>query len=259
MGIKYKSVVQGLENYVVRPVNTVKNISYQSFVKAEALRLADRFKESVKFYLMSIMADRKNYKAYLGLGIAYKAQSNLKKAIVNLEKARDLASLESQVHYELGLCYLLEKRFCEAIKCFHQSVAIDKTNLNAQLQLAVAHEFIEEYDMAMLIYHTIIEKNPEFITAYNHLSALYMNLGEFKSAGIVFTKALKINPDFHKAYLGLAICHDKIANNSRALHYYKAFLDRKPHSHHSERIKKRIEKLASNKIKFADSRQFAVV
>ena len=259
MGIKYKSTAQGLDNFVIKLKNNTTTHAYRQFVKADALRLANHFKESIKHYLSSIMADRSNYRSFMGLGISYKAEGNYDKAIKFLEKAREMSAYTPEIHYELGLCYLLTARFCEAIQCFHKTISLDKSNLNAQIQLAVAHEFIEEYDMAILIYHTIIEKNPEFLSAYNHLSALYMNISEFKAAGSVFSQMLKINPNFYKAYLGLAICFDKMSNTSRAIHYYKAFLDKKPHSHHGTRIKKRIYKLENNKQNQSNDRNFAVV
>ena len=259
MGIKYRSVVQGLDSFVVKPLNYTTSPAYKLFVKADALRLANHFKESIKHYLSAIMIDRSNYRSYLGLGISYKAQQNYEKAIKTLETARNMSFFTSQIHYELGLCYLFTGCFCEAIKSFHHAISLDRTNINAQLQLAVAHEFIEEYDMAILIYHTIIENNPEFLTAYNHLSALHMNLGEFKSAGCVFAQMLKVNPNFNKAYLGLAICFDKMSNIQRAMHYYKLFLNKKPHSHHGEKIKRRIAKLQRIKPEQREENKLAVI
>lgn len=259
MGILYKSVAHGLDSFVIKPNNTTNSLAYKLLVKAEALRLANHFKESIKNYLGSILLDRKNYKAYLGLGISYKSQENYNKAIKALETARKISYFTPEIHYELGLCYMMTGRLCEAIKCFHHTISLDRNNLNAQLQLGVAHELIEETDMAILIYHTIIENHPELLSAYNHLSALYMSLGEFKAAGSVFSQVLKINPNHNKAYLGLAICFDKMANTSRALHYYKAFLDKKPHSHHGPKIKTRISKLQNLKTQDTDCRAFAVV
>lgn len=259
MGILYKSVAHGLDSFVVKPKNYTNSVAYKLLVKAEALRLANHFKESIKHYLGSIFLDRKNYKAYLGLGISYKSQENYDKAIKALETARKISFFTSDIHYELGLCYMMAGRLCEAIKCFHHTISLDRNNLNAQLQLGVAHELIEETDMAILIYHTIIENHPEFLSAYNHLSALYMNLGEFKSAGSVFSQVLKINPNFNKAYLGLAICFDRMSNSSRAIHYYKAFLDKKPHSHHGPKIRTRISKLQNNKAQDLDARTFAII
>lgn len=259
MGIKYQSVVQGLDSFVVKPKNYTTTAAYKLFIKADALRLANHFKESIKHYLSAILIDRKNYRTYMGLGISYKAEQKYDKAINALEKARKLSFFTPEIHYELGLCYLITGHFCEAIKSFHHAISLDRTNINAQLQLGVAHEFIEEYDMAILIYHTIIENNPSFISAYNHLSALYMNLGEFKAAGCVFSQILKVNPNFSKAYLGLAICFDKMSNRSRAMHYYKLFLDKKPHSHHAARIKKRIAKLRNLKESNPSQPTFAIL
>lgn len=259
MGIKYQSVVQGLDSFVVKPSNYTVTSAYKLFIKADALRLANHFKESIVHYLSALMMDRDNYRIHMGLGISYKAEENYDKAIVYLEKARQMSYFTSTIHYELGLCYLMAGRFCESIKSFHHCISLDRNNVNAQLQLAVAHEFIEEPDMALLIYHTIIENNPEFLSAYNHLSALYMNLGEFKAAGNVFSQILKVNPNFYKAYLGLAICFDKMSNKSRALHYYKTFLEKKPHSHHGERIRKRLEKLRTFKNAEPEIRKFAVI
>ena len=259
MGIKYRSVIQGLDALVVKPKNYTTTSAYKLFVKADALRLANHFKESIKHYLSAILMDRKNYRSYMGLGISYKAEQNYEKAISALEKARELSYFTSEIHYELGLCYLITGRCCEAIKSFHHAISLDRGNINAQLQLGVAHEFIEEPDMAILIYHTIIENNPGYISAYNHLSALYMNLGEFKAAGNVFSQILKVNPNFNKAYLGLAICFDKMSNRARALHYYKLFLERKPHSHHGERIRKRIQKLKNLKSADYENRCLAII
>lgn len=259
LGIKYQSVVHGLDSFVVRPVNFTTTNAYKLFIKADALRLANHFKESIFHYLSAIMMDRTNYRTYMGLGISYKAEEKYEKAIEALEKARKMSFFTASIHYELGLCYLMTGRFCEAVKCFHHTISLDRENINAQLQMGVAHEFMEEPEMALMIYHTIIENNPEFLSAYNHLSALYMNLGEFKAAGNVFSQILKINPNFHKAYLGLAICFDKMSNKSRALHYYKAFLTKKPHSHHGDKIKKRISKILRNRPIESPERRFAVV
>ena len=139
MGIKYKSVVHGLENFVIKAQNYTDTPAYKLFIKADALRLANHFKESIKHYLNAILIDRTNYRAFMGLGISYKAEENYEKAINALEKARTLSSYNPQIHYELGLCYLLTGQFCKAIESFHHSLSMDKENLNAQLQLAVAH------------------------------------------------------------------------------------------------------------------------
>ncbi len=247
MGIKYKSSPKGLGEFVTKTKRKFESAAYRQLIKAEVLKNSGCFKESIKHYLNSLFADRTNYKTYLGLGMAYKGEERFDKAIDALEKAKKLASYSTDVYFELGLCYLYSHKPTEAIECFKQAILLDRTNLNAQMQLAVAHEYIEEYDMAILIYHTIIESDPSYLGAYNHLAAIYMNFEEYKSAGTIFTQILKLNPEYAKAHLGMALCFDKMYQYSRALFYYKTYMEKKPHSRHGEKIKRRIEKLKNNK------------
>lgn len=247
MGIKFKSKDKGLGEFITSAKSKSKSIAYRQYLKADVLRNSACFKESIKYYLSSILIDRFNYKTYMGLGIAYKSEGRYEKAIEALEKAKKMSYFSSDIHFELGICYLYARKPCEAINSLKNAILLDRNNLQAQLQLAIAHEFIEEYDMAILIYETIIENDPTFISAYNHLAAVYMNFEEYKSAGNVFAQILKINPDYYKAHLGLAICFDKMSQNPRAVHYYKMYMEKKPHSHHCEKIKKRVSKLQNKR------------
>lgn len=247
MGIKFKSSPKGLGEFITQAKSAYKAEANKLFLKADLLRNSACFKESVKYYLSSLMIDRYNYKTYLGLGITYKAQGDYQKAIDALEKAKRMSYFTADIHFELGICYLYSRRPCEAMNSLKNAIMLDRNNLNAQLQLAIAHEFIEEYDMAILIYQTIIDNDPSFISAYNHLAAIYMNFEEFKSAGLVFSQLLKVHPDYNKAHLGLAICFDKMGQKPRAVHYYKSYMEKKPHSQHNNRIKNRITKLINAK------------
>ena len=248
MGIKYTSTPKGIESFLVRPVKKINDSeAYRQFVKADALRLANHFKESIKHYLASILNDRNNYRAYYGLGVAYKAEENYEKAVEMFEKSISLAFYQPLAHHDLGICYLFLNRPEDALKTLRTAVMLDKNNVSTQIQLGIAHEMLEEYEMAAMIYQAVIDNDPGNLTAYTHLSALYMRLEQYMAAGSVFTQMLKINPDFYKAHLGLAICFDKMQNPQRAVHYYRSFIGKKPHSHHCPSVKNRIKKLQNGK------------
>ena len=61
--------------------------SYKLCVKADALRLANLFKEAIPKYLRSILCNRNNADAYYGLALSYKGLTNYEKAIETLETA----------------------------------------------------------------------------------------------------------------------------------------------------------------------------
>lgn len=217
--------------------------SYLLSVKAEALRLANLHKDAVEKYLQVIMMERTNIEAYLGAAYCYKHLEKFDKAIKILEAAKDFCEENFDVYLELGLCYMNTGEICKAMPNLISAIKLDRTNLNAQIQLAHAHEFCEETDMALMIYQKIIEQNPAYIRAYEHKANLLMSLDRFKEASKVLYDVIKINPDFYRAYMGIALCFDKIGRYSDAIRYYRLFLSRKPNSKDKEDILVRLKEL----------------
>ena len=77
--------------------------SYDYCISADALRLANRHKESLPKYLQAIMRDRNNYDAHLGIALSYKALENYEKALLYFEKAISLKDLKGMFFLKLEL------------------------------------------------------------------------------------------------------------------------------------------------------------
>ena len=79
-----------IEENLAKAINKVvlpkKSRSYELCIKADALRFAKLYRDSVKCYLDSIMIDRYNQEAYRGLAESYKYLKEYTKAIKILEK-----------------------------------------------------------------------------------------------------------------------------------------------------------------------------
>ena len=221
-----------------KPSNTSE--AYQLCVKADALRFANMYKESISKYLRAIMLDRKNADCFYGIGISYKFLNNYEKALEYLEKAKELAPDRFEISFETGVVYMLMGVPCQAIKHFIDAIMLDKENTDAQLHLAMAHELADEEDLALLIYNRVIECFPFCLNAYNHKAALLMSLGQFKEAASTFKQVIKLNKDYYKAYYGLGICFDRLNNSRSAQIYYRKFINMKPHSKDAEIARHRI-------------------
>ncbi len=241
LAIRYEGVKADIQGVLHKANRPKEGPAYDMFVKADALRLSNCHKESIGYYLNSLLINRDNAEAYFGLGVAYKHVRNYDKAVESLEKAKKLSYFDYKIHYELGICYLINGCFCPAIKHLVNSIRLNPKNLEAQIQLGMAHEMIEEDDMALMIYQKIIETNPSFLRAYAQKAALYMNLGMYQESAQVFRKILKINPDYYRAYLGIGICCDKFGKQVDAVRYYKKFLTLKPRSKNAQDVRKRLE------------------
>lgn len=220
-----------------------KGSAYKSFIKAEGLRAQKEYKLSIVEYLKAIFLDRNNPKTFLGLGISYKNTQNYDKALKFFEKAKSLCSTDFEIFYNLGITQLILNRPTEAISNLQNAILLDKNNLNAQIQMAIAHEFMNEEYMALSIYQKIIDENPAYLVAYNHKVALLMKMEMFSEAASLFNTILKINPDFYRAYLGIALCFDKLNRPKDAIRYYSKYVAMKPNAINSKKVQKRIKEL----------------
>ena len=236
-----------VEQNLAKAVNTVtlpkKSRSYELCVRADALRFAKSYRESVKIYLDSIMIDRNHQEAYWGLAISYKYLNEYKRAIKTLEKLVELDNKNDKYFFELGVCYLSDGSPAEAIPHLISAIVINKENLEAQIQLAIAHELVEETDLSLMIYNKLIETNPGFLKAYYNKAAMLMGMGDFEEASKTFFALLKRNPDYYKAYLGIAMSFDKLEKYVDAIRYYKKFLSLKQFSEDALFARQRIKEL----------------
>lgn len=200
------------------------SVSMQYFEQAQQLSAMNKHKDALDKYLYSLLMNKENPDAYLGLAITYKNLQNYNKAVINLKKAEKLQPSSFIIQKELALCNIILGNFQDGLKYLINSIKIEPDNLDVQMQLALVHEMIEEEDMALMIYQKIIEKNPDFIRAYIQKATLYMYLQDYLNSVKLFRKILQLNPKYYRAFLAIGICYDKLGNISSALRYYKKYI-----------------------------------
>ncbi|MCQ2753582.1 MAG: tetratricopeptide repeat protein [bacterium] len=236
-----------MDKNLARAVNHVtlpkKSRSYELCIKADAMRFAKLYKESVKTYLDAIMMDRNHQEAYWGLASSYKYLEQYPKAINILTKLTEIDDKNDKYFFELGVCQLSDGHPELAIPHLIKAIVLNRENLEAQIQLAIAHELVDEAELSLMIYNKMIETNPEFLKAYYNKGAMLMGQGNFEEASKTFFKLLKKNPDYYKAYLGIAMSMDKLGRYCEAIRYYKKFLELKKFSVDANFARERIPEL----------------
>ena len=100
--------------------------SYNLCVKADALRFANMYKESVQAYLQAIMIDRNETKPYFGLAMSYKYLQDYKKAIATLLKLIKIDDSNDDYFFELGVCHLLDGNPAGAIEHLIKAILINR-------------------------------------------------------------------------------------------------------------------------------------
>lgn len=216
-------------------------------IKAEKFRKENAYQMAVKEYLKALLLEKNDYEIYFGLGICYKFLNKIEKAIFYLEKATTLNNRYADAFYELGICYLIQGQVCCAMHNLIKCIQLDKNNLNAQIQLAMAHEAVDEKDMALLIYQKIMDTNPHYVRAYEQASFLLIDMKDYKQAGVILTKLTKIFPECIHAYLGLGICFENLGKTKNAKRCYKKFIELTKNDEQKDFVMRKLSKFEKTK------------
>ena len=197
----------------------------------------------IVFNIQNSYYDKDDYYINLGIIIKQIAADGEGICLSNCHLQQRIDAKNDKYFFELGVCYLSDGCPAEAIPHLVQAIVINKENLEAQIQLAIAHELVDETDLSIMIYNKLIETNPEFLRAYYNKAAMLMGMGDFEEASKTFFKLIKRNPDYYKAYLGIAMSFDKLEKYPDAIRYYKKFLQFKKFSEDSVFANQRIKEL----------------
>lgn len=104
----------------------------------------------------------------------------------------------------LGLTYLEEERYPEAIKLLELAIKADPSLLQSYHQLGLAYEKVGNKEKAVLSYKKALEIEPKYYFANINLGSLYQKQGKYDEAISEFEKALEIAPDNFDARFNLA-------------------------------------------------------
>ena len=122
-------------------------------------------------------------------------------------KVLEYAPESFRAHNELGIIYLDQKQYRQAIKEFEASLKIKPNFDQAYDNLGVALDFSGEFEAAITAHKKSIEINPHNIKAYNNLGNAYISAKRFDEAISTYKHALKLNPGFKGAYNNLGVAY----------------------------------------------------
>ena len=95
------------------------------FLRGQALRTMDRFREALAPLQLAVQLDPKNVDIYLALAWCYKRTGQLKKAIESLEEALGVEPAAAILHYNLACYWSLAKNKRKSIQYLSQALKLD--------------------------------------------------------------------------------------------------------------------------------------
>lgn len=133
-------------------------------------------------------------------------------------------------NYKIGLNYMSNNDFPEAVDALEQAIEGDPTNWRYRHALAMSYSLIGRIDDALTQLNKVIEINPDASESYNLKGSILVDQGRYDEATAAFRKVLqdKKYPEPQFAYFNLGKCMAKQGRTMEALAAYQRAAQIKP-------------------------------
>lgn len=137
--------------------------------------------------------DKNCSRAYTGLGILYITEEKYREAIVLLEKAKALDVMDSENYFMLALCYkaLGDFKLIEELLIKAQSLAPEDNRILLQFAFEMSRQ--ERYYEAIEYFNKVLTLNPDDDYTWNDMGDVYKVNNQLKEALECYIKAYEID------------------------------------------------------------------
>jgi Tfp pilus assembly protein PilF len=97
---------------------------------------------------------------------------------------------DPRYQYNLGLFYLNNGKYAEAIKYFQKSLSLDKKYYLSYNGMGIAYLMMRELEKSAQYFERTLELNPTLTEAHNYLGTVYQELGHLEKAEQEFRTAV---------------------------------------------------------------------
>lgn len=147
----------------------------------------------------------------------------------------------------LGILYLQQDNFNEAVDCLQKAKDLDPKNLMISLHLANALKFAGSFDHAIRLLQNTIAHNPDYTAAFNNLGTVYYAKGQWDDAITYYQKAIAKQDNYIDAYYNLGLAFMKKSLFADAINTYQTLLKQSP-EHFAARFHMASAYMQQNKI-----------
>jgi len=141
---------------------------------------------------------------HIDLGLDYLDQGQFDEAIAAFEAAIRLDPDDALAHYNLGRIYYLQDQMEQAAAAFEEAIQIDPEMAEAHTNLGAVYRAQGKTEEAIAACETAIQLDPNDDMAHYNLALAYYDLEQLDQAVAAYGAALRINPENADAHYNLA-------------------------------------------------------
>jgi tetratricopeptide (TPR) repeat protein len=197
--------------------------------------------KAVKIYNSILNQEPREFKARIGLGLAYESLGEYQKAADEYNNVIKLQPNNVEAHYNLGAVCWEMGMIDTAQEEFKKALELDPSCADAHYNMGVALYKKGLYERAILELEKAVAIDPEYTKSYYYLGTSYSQLQRHGKAIKMFEQLLEKEPHNRSAFWQLALLYDKKGRHDEAVKMYRkanAPAEKDAHSRKTHRDKK---------------------
>ncbi|MCL6570373.1 MAG: tetratricopeptide repeat protein [Bacillus sp. (in: Bacteria)] len=172
-----------------------------------------RVNEQLDYYKEEVRKDPANLQNRIVLGYTYYLKGQNEKAIKEFDYVLEQDKNYYDAHYNMGLVYLDEERYNEALIAFKKTVKIAPKDFKGHVQLGITFRELKEYDRATEALTTANKLAPANTDIIYQIGLVAEAQGDYQLASDIFKEALQYDPLDKDSLTALDRIKDKVTKN----------------------------------------------
>ncbi|CAH2716865.1 hypothetical protein BACCIP111895_04053 [Neobacillus rhizosphaerae] len=168
-----------------------------------------RVNEQLDFYKEAVRKDPANLQNRIVLGYTYFLKGDNEEAIKQFDFVLDQDKNYYDAHYNIGLVFLKEERYNEALISFEKAVKIAPKDFKGYVQMGISYRGLKEYDKAMKVLENANKLAPTNSDIIYQIGMVAEAQGKYEDAIAIYKDALSYDPLFKDAVDALDRLKDK--------------------------------------------------
>jgi len=166
-------------------------------------------------------------RVYTNLGVAYKREGLLEKAVAILERGIALDSSYTPFYSNLSSVLRLQKQYAKSAQMLWKTISMTH-KLHDYITLVELLKLLKKPEETLGVANEIVKKFPNEYEAYLNLGNLFASWRLFQKAVEPYRRAIVLAPNKTQAYNNLGVVYKELGRNEEALFAYQKVLELNP-------------------------------
>ena len=166
-------------------------------------------------------------RVYTNLGVAYKREGLLEKAVAILERGIALDNSYTPFYSNLSSVLRLQKQYAKSAQMLWKTISMTH-KLHDYITLVELLKLLKKPEETLGVANEIVKKFPNEYEAYLNLGNLFASWRLFQKAVEPYRRAIVLAPDKTQAYNNLGVVYKELGRNEEALFAYQKVLELNP-------------------------------